>query len=128
MSKDKNLVIIKKEKFFDKILKFFKGIFLKKNMEENLTTSNVDRNEIVEHKNEFLKEISVKEDKEEIGLIEKVEKNINLLNNMSLEELNQLNEVLNHQQSILDNKVKQLKNEIAITQFKLKKIDNTKKI
>ena len=113
MVKDKNLVIRSEDTIFNKIINFFKKKIFKESPTEKIVTR-TNLNENNRKKEKFLDNISLKDDIEERYLIEKVEKNPDLLNSMTTEEIDKLNEALKHQQNILDKKIEQLENDISI--------------
>ena len=75
-----------------------------------------------QNKNSFIDEISVKEDYEELALIERVKKNPTLIDKMNIEELQNFNEIIKKRKSFLDKKLSNLKNEIAIKEIQLKNL------
>ena len=75
-----------------------------------------------QNKNSFIDEISVKEDYEEIALIERVKKNPTLIDKMNIEELKKFNGIIKKRKSFLDKKLSNLKNEIAIKEIQLKNL------
>ena len=75
-----------------------------------------------QNKNSFINEISVKEDYEEIALIERVKKNPTLIDKMNIEELKKFNGIIKKRKSFLDKKLSNLKNEIAIKEIQLKNL------
>lgn len=72
-------------------------------------------------RNNFLQEISFREDTTESVMLDKVIENVHLLKKMSIEELKKVNNAIKNKQSILERKRDSLKNDIAIEKFKAKK-------
>lgn len=69
----------------------------------------------------FLREISFRENETEANILDRVMKNQNLLKDMSIEQLKKVNVAIKNRQSILKRKREALKNEIAIEKFKRKR-------
>ena len=100
-----------------------KRIFSKTNINEKQENNGTDNGIIkksnkIQNKNSFIDNISVKEDYEEIAIIERVKKDRTLMNNMNIEELQSLNKIIKKRKSFLDKKLNHLKNEIAIKKMK----------
>lgn len=72
-------------------------------------------------RNQFLQEISFKENTTEAAILDKVIENVRLLKDMSIEELKKVNTAIKNRQSILERKRDSLKNDIAIEKFKANK-------
>lgn len=72
-------------------------------------------------RNNFLQEISFRENTTESALLDKVIENVQLLKDMSIEELKKVNIAIKNRQSILERKRDTLKNDIAIEKLKMKK-------
>lgn len=72
-------------------------------------------------RNNFLQEISFREDTTESVMLDKVIENVHLIKKMSIEELKKVNNAIKNKQSILERKRDSLKNDIAIEKFKAKK-------
>ena len=103
MTKEKSL-IVPKENIFRKLLKIIKNIFMPKNKNEDISTVNKHK----EAKRESFID-SLQESNKNEKIIEKVSKDINILYNMSVEELRELNRVIKIKQNNLNNKVLELK-------------------
>lgn len=72
-------------------------------------------------RNNFLQEISFRENTTESALLDKVIENVQLLKDMSIEEIKKVNIAIKNRQSLLERKRDTLKNDIAIEKFKMKK-------
>lgn len=72
-------------------------------------------------RNNFLQEISFREDTTESAMLDKVIENVHLLKELSIEELKKVNNAIKNKQSILERKRDSLKNDIGIEKFKAKK-------
>ena len=72
-------------------------------------------------RNNFLQEISFRENEDESAILDKVIENIHLLKDMSIEELKKVNIAIQNRQRMLERKRDALKNDIAIEKFKLDK-------
>lgn len=71
-------------------------------------------------RNQFLQEISFRENATEAAILDKVIGNVRLLKDMTIEELKKINTAIQNRQSILERKRDSLKNDIAIEKFKAK--------
>lgn len=124
MSKEEKSMVIQKQGVFSKIKKIVERIlnFFTKN---KTITDNSDPKKIeTSSKNNFIEYISLKENKEDIEIIEKVKKDKKIIEEMSDEELRRLDEAIARRQRFLDKKIEQLKNEIIIKESKLRKQKN----
>ena len=74
------------------------------------------------NKNSFIDEISLRENYDEIALIERVKKDNTLIEKMNIDELQYFISIIKRRNSFLDKKLNQLKNEIAINEFQIKKL------
>lgn len=121
MSKEEKSMVIQKQGVFSKIRKIVERIlnFFTKN---KTITDNSDSKKIeTSSKNNFIEYVSLKENKEDIEIIEKVKKDKKIIEEMSDEELRRLDEAIARRQRFLDKKIEQLKNEIIIKESKLRK-------
>ena len=124
MSKEEKSMVIQKQGVFSKIKKIVERIlnFFTKN---KTITDNSDPKKIeTSSKNNFIEYVSLKENKEDIEIIEKVKKDKKIIEEMSDEELRRLDEAIARKQRLLDKKIEQLKNEIIIKESKLRKQKN----
>ena len=124
MSKEEKSMVIQKQGVFSKIKKIVERIlnFFTKN---KTITDNSDPKKIeTSSKNNFIEYVSLKENKEDIEIIEKVKKDKKIIEEMSDEELRRLDEAIARRQRFLDKKIEQLKNEIIIKESKLRKQKN----
>lgn len=124
MSKEEKSMVIQKQGVFSKIKKIVERIlnFFTKN---KTITDNSDPKKIeISSKNNFIEYVSLKENKEDIEIIEKVKKDKKIIEEMSDEELRRLDEAIARRQRFLDKKIEQLKNEIIIKESKLRKQKN----
>ena len=76
-------------------------------------------------RNNFLQEISFRENEYESVILDKVIENIHLLKDMSIEELKKVNIAIQNRQRMLERKRDSLKKYIAIEKIKLDKKNNT---
>lgn len=109
MSKDKSLIILKENSVFSNIVKFIKGIFSKKNKSENET--NVYN--YVEEKQKEMFLSNLQESTKAEQNIEKVMTDTTIVYNMSIQELKNLNNSIKIKQDILNQRVRELKAQIA---------------
>lgn len=72
-------------------------------------------------RNNFLQDISFRENTNEAVLLDKVIDNVHLLKEMSIDELKKVNTAIKNRQRILERKRDSLKNDIAIEKFRAKK-------
>lgn len=113
MEDNKYLVVYKKS-FFNKIKSFFKNIFYKP---EPIRKKKVEPiiPEILkfeEQKNIFKEEIIFKENQDDLKKINEIKKDISILKNMSLEELNTIENAIINRQKFIDNSIKKLNMDI----------------
>lgn len=71
-------------------------------------------------RNNFLQEISFRENKTEAVLLDKVIENVHLLKEMSIDDLKKVNTAIKNRQSILERKRDSLKNDIVIERLNRK--------
>ena len=95
--KNELLPTVQKDNIIKKIINFLKKLFKKEKVE--IKNYVEETNDISEEKNKFLKDIKlpeekikeIRDEKEQLELINKIEKDSNILNELSLEKLNQIN-------------------------------------
>ncbi len=119
---EKSIKQIKQNVFYKKIKKNQWKI-CKKKLKDNKNKNKTFLNEkiMVSNKNDFFEKISLKENKEDIELIEEIKKDKAIIEKMDIEELRKICEAIKRRQMVLDKKVEQLKNEIAIKKFQSRK-------
>ena len=113
---DKKEIIVYKENIFSKIKKFFSSIFNKK-VEVEIKPIIPSVNRIPNQKGKFNEYISFKENKEELKLIDSVRNDINILNEMSLEELDEVEKAVLNRINYVDKRISKLN-----TDLKMKKM------
>lgn len=94
--------------------------FLGRKSVENINENSVDVKKSAVKKH-FIENLNVKENKEDVELIKRIKKDESLMWKMDLEELKKLNEVIKRREIFLKKNVEQLKNEIGIKEFQLRK-------
>lgn len=95
--KNELLPTVQNDNIIKKIINFLKRLFKKEKVE--IKNYVEETNDISEEKNKFLKEIKlpeekikeIRDEKEQLELINQIEKDSNILNELSLEKLNQIN-------------------------------------
>lgn len=108
---DKNL-IVKKDNIFSKIIGKIRNFFFKnKNDTKEFSVPNKN---IENKKREFLNNIEFKENTEDIGIINKVRDNKDLIYNMNYDELKRLNEAIENRQKYVDKGISVLKENIMM--------------
>ena len=119
---EKSIKQIKQNVFYKKIKKNQWKI-CKKKLKDNKNKNKTFLNEkiMVSNKNDFFEKISLKENKEDIEIIEEIKKDKAIIEKMDIEELSKICEAIKRRQMVLDKKVEQLKNEIAIKKFQSRK-------
>ena len=101
MSEEKSL-IVRKENIFNKLINFFKNLFAKKSSkpEENI------QNHIIQEKdskNNFIKEL--RQSTEDENLVEQIRKDKSLLENMSIEALDNVIRAIKNRQQLVNEKI-----------------------
>ena len=112
---DKKSLIVYKENIFTKIKKFFINIFSKRNKELEFVVETVPNESYIGNtKNKFNEYISFKENKEELNLINSVRNNLNILQNMSMDELNKVEDAIKNRQNFVNKKISKLKTDLMM--------------
>ena len=110
---DKKEIIVYKENIFSKIKKFFSSIFNKKTEVEIKQTIPSTKN-ISNQKEKFNEYISFREDKEELKLINSIRKDLNILDEMSLEELNEVEKAVVDRINYVDKRISKLNTDLRM--------------
>lgn len=110
---DKKEIIVYKENIFSKIKKFFSSIFNKKTEVEIKQTIPSTKN-ISNQKEKFNEYISFREDKEGLKLINSIRKDLNILDEMSLEELNEVEKAVVDRINYVDKRISKLNTDLRM--------------
>ena len=117
MEPDKKSLIIYKESIFNKIKYFFKHLF-NRNKEINYTVQMQEKDNVKKiignTQKTFKEEVSFRENKQDIDLIKFVRNNIDMLNTMSIEELDKIEKAIERRQNFVNKKIEKLKKDLII--------------
>lgn len=113
---DKKEMIVYHENIFLKIKKFFNNIFNKK-LNEDVKPITQSVNKTTNQREKFNEYISFKENKAELKLINSIKSNLNMLNEMSLEDLDEVEKAILNITNYVDKRIAKLK-----TDLKMKKM------
>ena len=110
---DKKEITIYKESIFSKLKNFFISIFNKKTeIEIKPTIQNIQKS--TNQKKKFDEYISFRENKEEIKLINSVRNDINILNDMSLDELDNVEKAILNRINYVDKRISKLNTDLRM--------------
>ena len=110
---DNKEITIYKESIFAKLKKFFSSIFNKKTeVEIKPIIQNVQKS--TNQKKKFNEYISFRENREELKLINSVRNDINILNDMSLEELDNVEKAILNRINYVDKRISKLNTDIKM--------------
>lgn len=110
--KDNKGLIVYKENIFIKIKNFFRSLFGKKESQEIKTIKeNTNMGETKKKFNEF---ISFKENKQELEIINKVRQNPEILKQMSMKELDEVENAIKNRKNFVDKKIVKLKTDLMM--------------
>lgn len=119
--RDNKSLIVYKENIFNKIKKFFINLFSSKNKEENIIVNLPEKeNYIGSSKKKFNEYISFRENKEELNIINDVRKNPDMLNRMSMEELDKIEEAILNRTKFVDRKISKLRTDLMMKKMEFK--------
>ena len=113
MKDNKNLIVYK-DSIFDKIKNFIKNIFNKKEKNEIVEENEKEPVYIGNKKKKFNEYISFKENKEDLNLINSIRENPGSLNNMTLEELDKVEDAIRSRQKFINKKIAKLKTDLVM--------------
>ena len=109
----KKEIIVYKENIFSKIKKFFSSIFNKKT-EMEIKPTIPSTNKISNQKEKFNEYISFREDTEGLKLINSVRNNIDILDEMSLEELDEVEKAVLDRINYVDKRISKLNTDLRM--------------
>lgn len=110
---DKKEIMVYKENIFKKIKKFFSYIF-NKNTELEIKQPIPSTNKISNQKEKFNEYISFREDKEGLKLINSVRNDLNILDEMSLEELDEVEKAVLARINYVDKRISKLNTDLRM--------------